>query len=277
MRWMQRPVSNQRSELIVNNRIFLSSVLILGVLLTSAPALAIVNVLPSGNLKDGFAGKFATSVTWRTGNTNLLQWSGSANASYHHDDHGLLFKAQVTYGSKSEEVYIARTFEHIRYRYTLTDWLTTEALFQHQYDMFKALKFRALLGWGLATNWKPFENLSMVLGSTYLLEREIEGTDVPITLSSFADFDHRWSNYVQLGWNITETIGLSSTNFLQPRLDDFSDLRIYSENSLTVKANDIFSVKVSFNATYDSKPYSDVDTVIESLDTNLKTSLEFSF
>ena len=261
----------------MNNRILLSTVLVLGVLITSAPALAIVNVLPSGTSKDGFAGKFATSITWRTGNTDLLQWSGSANASYHEKNHGLLFKAQVTYGAKSEEVYIARTFEHIRYRYTLLDWLTTEALFQHQYDMFKALKFRALLGWGLAASWQPFENFSAVFGSTYLLEREIEGSDEPITFSSFADFDHRWSNYLQVGWNITNTIGLSSTTFVQPDFADFSDLRIHSESGLTVKANDVFAVKVSFSATYDSEPYSDTDTTVEPLDTNLKTSLEFSF
>lgn len=274
---MRQLVSNQRNELIVNNRILLSGVLVLGVLLTSAPASAIVNVLPTGTVKDGFAGKFSTSVTWRTGNTNLLQWAGSGNASYHQGNHGLLFKAQVTYGSKSDEVYIARTFEHIRYRYTLTDWLTTETLLQHQYDMFKALKFRALLGWGLAGNWQPSDNFSAVFGSTYLLEREIEGSDAPITLSSFSEFDHRWSNYLQVGWNITETIGLNSTTFIQPKFDDFSDLRIYSENGLTVKANDVFSVKVSFSATYDSDPYSDTDTVVESLDTNLKTSLVFSF
>jgi len=249
----------------------------MSVVFIAAPAFAIVNVLPTGKSKDGLAGKVATSLSWRTGNTNLLQLVGSANASYHSGDHGVLFKAQVTYGEKSDDVYIAKTFEHIRYRYALLDWLSTEVLVQHQYDMFKKLKFRALLGLGVAASWQPFEDLSAVFGSTYLLEREVEGEDAAITLSNFSEFDHRWSNYLQVGWNVTETIGLNSTTFFQPKLSDFSDLRIHSENGLTVKANDVFAVKVSFSATYDSKPYSDAQTLVESLDTNLKTSLVFSF
>ena len=261
----------------MKNRIVLIGAVILGALLTSAPALAIVNVLPTGQGEDGFSGKLSTSVTWRTGNTDLLQLAASTNAAYHQDKHGVLFKAQVTYGSKSSDVYIARTFEHLRYRYAVLDWLTTETLLQHQYDMFKKLKFRALLGLGVAASWQPLEDLSLVLGSTYLLEREVEGEDVEITLSGFSDFDHRWSNYLQLGWNVTESIGLKSTTFLQPKFNDFGDLRIHSENGLTVKANKVFAITVSFTATYDSDPYSDANTEVESLDTNLKTSLDFTF
>lgn len=261
----------------MKNRIVLIGAVLLGALLISAPASAIVNVLPTGEGEDGFSGKLSTSVTWRTGNTELLQLAGSANAAYHSDKHGVLFKAKLTYGSKSSDIYIARSFEHLRYRYALLDWLTTETLFQHQYDMFKKLKFRALVGAGMAANWQPLEDLSLVFGSTYLLEREVEGDDVDITLSSFSDFDHRWSNYLQVGWNITESIGLKSTTFLQPKFTDFGDLRIHSENGLTVKANDVFGITIAFTATYDSQPYSDVDTVVESLDTNLKTSLDFTF
>ncbi len=261
----------------MNNRIVLIGAVILGALLTTAPAWAIVNVLPTGEGKDGFSGKVSTSLTWRTGNTDLLQLAASTNASYHHEKHGVLFKAQLTYGSKSSDVYIARTFEHLRYRYAVLDWLTAETLLQHQYDMFKKLKFRALIGSGIAASWQPLEDLSLVFGSTYLLEREVEGEDVDITLSSFSDFDHRWSNYLQVGWNLTETIGLKSTTFLQPKFNDFGDLRIHSENGLTVKANKVFAVTVAFTATYDSEPYSDANTVVESLDTNLKTSLDFTF
>ena len=146
--------------------------IVFGALLISGPAWAIVNVLPTGESKDGFAGKLSTSVTWRTGNTELLQLAASTNASYHQDAHGVLFKAQVTYGSKASDVYIARTFEHLRYRYELLEWLTAETLLQHQYDMFKQLKFRALVGFGVATHWQPWEDLSLVFGSTYLLERD---------------------------------------------------------------------------------------------------------
>ncbi len=261
----------------MKNRIVLIGAIVMGALITSTPALAIVNVLPTGQSEDGFSGKLSTSVTWRTGNTDLLQLAASTNAAYHQGKHGVLFKAQVTYGSKSSDVYIARTFEHLRYRFAVLDWLTAETLLQHQYDMFKKLKFRALVGGGMAASWQPLDDLSLVLGSTYLLEREVEGEDAEITLSSFSDFDHRWSNYLQLGWNITETIGLKSTTFLQPKLTDFGDLRIHSENGLTVKANDVFSITVSFTATYDSEPYSDENTDVESLDTNLKTTLGFNF
>ena len=261
----------------MKKRKLFSGVLFITVLFTATPAFAIVNVLPTGKAKEGLSGKVGTSLAWRTGNTSLLQLEGSANASYHSSAHGVLFKVRVTYGEKSDDVYIAKTFEHIRYRYALLNWLSAEALVQHQYDMFKKLKFRALIGLGVAVSWRPFDDLSAVFGSTYLLEREVEGEDVAITLSHFSEFDHRWSNYLQVGWQVTETIGLNSTTFLQPKLNEFADFRIHSENSLKVKANEVFAIKVSFNATYVSKPYNNTQTLVEPLDTNLKTSLEFSF
>ena len=66
-------------------------------------------------------------------------------------------------------------------------------------------------------------------------------------------------------------------HFVQPKFTDFGDTRIHSENGLTVKANDVFGITIAFTATYDSQPYSDAATEVESLDTNLKTSLNFSF
>ena len=255
----------------MKNRIVLSGALILGVLLMATPASAIVNVLPAGKGEDGFSGKFSTSLTWRTGNTELLQLSGSGNAAYHHADHGVLFKAQVTYGEKGGEPYLHRHFEHIRYRYSVSEWLTAETFLQHQFDEGKRLKFRGLAGLGIAMSWQPLDDFSAVLGSTYLFELEVEGVD-EVTIDTMDKY-HRWSNYIQLGWDVTETIGLKSTTFVQPRFDDFGDMRILSENGLTVKANDVFGITLSFNASYDSAPFDNV----EPLDTNLMTSLDFTF
>jgi putative salt-induced outer membrane protein YdiY len=74
-------------------------------------------------------------------------------------------------------------------------------------------------------------------------------------------------------------VTLKSTTFFQPLISDSSDVRLLSESALNVKATDSFSVKISYTAAYDSAPFEpgDGESELEKLDTNLKTSLVFTF
>ena len=113
---------------------------------------------------------------------------------------------------------------------------------------------------------------------TYLLEYEVEEGNA-VELTAFGDYGQRFSTYLQLALSLAETVTLKSTTFVQPLITDSSDIRLLSENALTVKATDSFSVKLSYTAAYDSAPFEPGpgESALEKLDTNLKTSLVFTF
>ena len=247
-------------------------------LLVPQTALAIVNVLPTAQKAEGLSGSVKASVARRTGNTNLLQFSGGVDVAWVRGVHSTTVSAKGNYGEKSDEKYLSKVFEHLRYRYGHNDWLTLEALLQHQYDAFKRLKFRGLTGAGVALSWDPLEDLGLTWGLTYLLEYEVEEGN-EIELGSFGDYGHRFSTYVQVALALAETVTLKSTTFFQPLISDSSDVRLLSESALNVKATDSFSVKISYTAAYDSAPFEpgDGESELEKLDTNLKTSLVFTF
>lgn len=245
--------------------------LVLGMSTLSSPAMAIVNVLPSSGHADGLSAKLSAALTWRTGNTELLQFDGGGQVGYATGKHSFILQSKVTYAQKgSEAAFIAKSFEHLRYRYHVLEWLTLESLLQIQFDELKSLTFRGLAGAGAAINWQPLEVFKVVWGTTYILEREVEGQDT----TRVESLNHRLSTYLQVGWDITETIVWRSTGFYQPRLDDLEDVRILGQNKLTVKASELFGVSISFDAAYDSEPFS---PELANLDTTLKTSLIFTF
>ena len=151
-------------------------------------SLAIVNVLPTGQSKVGFHGNVKASLARRTGNTNILQLSGGVDLAQVGERSATTLSAKFDYGEKpdqDEPVYLSKAFEHLRYRYGYNDWLTLEALLQHQYDAFKRLKFRGLTGAGVAVRGQPLENLNVTWGVTYLLEYEVEeGKPIELYLDS---------------------------------------------------------------------------------------------
>ena len=253
--------------------------LLVGALLCAPQtASAIVNVLPTQVKAEGLSGNVKASMARRTGNTNLLQFSGGADVAFVRGIHATTLSVKADYGEKSDEKYLSKVFEHLRYRYGYSDWLTFEGLLQHQYDAFKRLKFRGLTGAGVALSWDPIETLGLTWGLTYLLEYEVEEGN-PIELTAFGDYGHRFSTYLQVALSLAETVTLKSTTFVQPLMNDTSDMRLLSENALTVKATDSFSVKLSYIAAYDSAPFepSAGSSALANLDTNLKTSLVFTF
>ena len=261
---------------MLSNTIIL--IFVCALLFVPQTALAIVNVLSTQQKSEGLSGKVNASVAHRSGNTNLVQFSGGVDVAWGRGVHSTTLSARGDYGEKSDEKYLSKVFEHLRYRYGYNDWLTFEALLQHQYDAFKHLKFRGLTGAGMALSWDPLEDLGLTWGLTYLLEYEVEEGD-EIELGSFGDYGHRFSTYLQVALALAEAVSLKSTTFFQPLISDASDVRLLSESALNVKATDSFSVKVSYTAAYDSAPFEvgDGESELEKLDTDLKTSLVFTF
>ena len=122
-----------------------------------------------------------------------------------------------------------------------------ETFAQHEYDRFRALNTRGLLGAGLAAVILESNILDIMIGTAYMLEY-IDFTNTNDELN------HRLSNYLQIEFEPIEEITIESTTFAQFRFDNFNDHVISSSLSLGVKATDWFGIKLGFGLAYDSRP-----------------------
>jgi putative salt-induced outer membrane protein YdiY len=83
----------------------------------------------------------------------------------------------------------------------------------------------------------------------------------------------RFSSYAVAQVALMENLTLAQTVYVQPRADDFSDLRVLNETSLTAKANERVGLTVGFILFLDRAPPAGVSP----LDTQLRTALAVSF
>jgi putative salt-induced outer membrane protein YdiY len=67
-------------------------------------------------------------------------------------------------------------------------------------------------------------------------------------------FNHRWTNTLVLGFQLAPHVTLANTIYVQPRFDDFTDLRILDEADLAVGIGDHLAVVTAFSFRYDSRP-----------------------
>ncbi|KIG16409.1 putative outer membrane protein [Enhygromyxa salina] len=218
--------------------------------------------------QDGLYGGVQFGIDFSAGNTNRLDLRSSASLAYRHGRHVafLLGSSQVsTRTQPSDELsqllrpesrFVNKANAHLRYNYELLSWLTAEAFTQLERNEFLLLKSRVLFGIGprfVAVNNGEF---SLALGTDYMFEHE--SLDPARVLSPLPPQTnvHRWSSYLSLIYAANDRLNMSSTTYVQPRFDLFSDLRLLSEAMLDVTLLEPISIRLTLRLRWDSDPSS---------------------
>jgi putative salt-induced outer membrane protein YdiY len=256
------------------------AIVVLLVLLSSSAQAQIVNVqnLLGAETPDGLSGALDMGADWRTGNTELLIFSGAATLRYRSDPHLVFAVARGAYGEtgegEAEELIAKNHFEHLRYRYKLSELVTPEAFVQHEFDEFRRLQLRALGGAGVRLTVLQKKELGLAFGVAYMLEYE-ELNDAEGAVDAGETYtNHRLSTYALVAVGINEHVTLVNTVYFQPRFDAFADdFRVLDETQLQVKLTDHFSLKVSFVLAHDSDP----PDLVEGTDTSMQTAVAVRF
>ncbi len=240
---------------------------------------------------EGFSGSTAYSLTWRTGNVNLillganlrLQWASFYDRPkpLHHNTSSTnrqlkdLFYLILNgkYGTRGKDNFINNGFGHFRWTHMWLSWLGTELFTQIQYNEFIRLRQRFLAGGGFRADVIEEDYAEVHLGTTYMLEFENldvpdDGVDEPQTLN------HRWSNYLSIKLYLSEpNVSLVETIYIQPRFDDFADIRVISEAELQISLGSNFSFAIGLSIRFDNRPPAEV----EKLDTTLTNRIRYAF
>lgn len=254
-------------------RVVLSIALIAAV---AAPAHAGIQNVQSAlatETKEGFSGNLTGSMEWRTGNISFLSMALGGSARIREGKNLLIGLVNLGRKSSDGDLIFGRTFEHMRYRYLLNDWLLLEAFAQHEYDAKRRLNFRALGGFGPKADILEGDGYRVGGGVAYMYELEQLSVAEGTADSGTNDTAHRLSSYLVGSYEYSDRLQLVETFYVQPRLTDAADTRLLSESSMVVRATKKLSLTTSFTVAYDNR----TPETVEKTDTALQTTLTYEW
>lgn len=252
----------------------LATALLLATLLFPSLAQAqILNVQPllDKQTRDGFSGALEGAVDWKEGNTNLLALTGNGVVQYRKLRHLVFIELHGEYGVQGPTELVSKDLEHLRYRYRTSRAFDIEAFVQHDADAFRRLAVRAVTGVGARLRLVEGKHVTFALAAAYMLdyERLAAGLYADSNAQSLA---HRLSSYAIVAITYGAVM-VAHTVYAQPRFDDFYDVRMLSDSSLSLAVTKHLSVRFGVTMYLDTRPPAGVRPI----DSEIKSALAVTF
>ena len=211
--------------------------------------------------KEGVFGDIQLQGDLQYGNTSLIDLGTSGLIGFRRKRHTAFGFGNFSFTSeslkKSENIQKS-AMGHLRYNVRIKRWVYWEVFTQAQNDQNIFVSLRYLIGIG--PRFVPIKNdeHAVVLGTSYMSEYEILNRGVEIPYPSELAFRktwvHRWSNYASYRVDITDQFVFQTTFYLQPRFDRFSDVKVFSDNVLTMSINNRLDFSTSLGVGFDNEP-----------------------
>ena len=144
---------------------------------------------------------------------------------------------------KDNSITSNNTFMHLRGVRKITPLVAIEGFIQLSEKPLQKIKRRELIGAGLRLS--PYKSIKIGLGIFNENEERI---------LSEARETVRINSYITNSFNISETASFDTTLYIQPDLEDFSELRSYLVLGLRLKISERFSSIITYENTHDSSP-----------------------
>lgn len=238
------------------------------VTLVASPALAQINTEQlRKTTDDGVHLQFDAGGGFASGNTDILQLSAGVRVDASAGENSGFGLARYTLSEVDGATDVSNAFAHVRYNSEIVPDLIGEVFGQVERNEQTLLARRYLVGGGLRYEIVETEAVGFAIGTTPMIERERlrpEAMEDPTT--SF-----RWSNYVSLRVDVSETAEAFAVVYAQPRVEAFSDYRILHESRLDLDVTKFVKVRIRGMMRYDSQPPIGVD------DTDIMLTTGFVF
>lgn len=226
----------------------------------------IINTLPPVPKKvekDKLNARLAASVDWQQGNTNKLDLNAGGFMTWLRDPWTIHFVSSFTRATSFGALEDFNTLNHLRGRYFFNEWFGAEAYTQHEYDPFRKLDTRYLLGGGPFVKVSELGALSFIIGTSGMFEYIKPDDQQP------EEFNPRWSSYLQAEIRVNKNFAIQDTFFFQTRFNDLSDVMVFNTAALEIKALDWFGVTLGFTVSHDERPLAGVEKTDLSLTSSL--------
>lgn len=208
----------------------------------------------------GFYGSLAVGLTLQGGNVELFQSAPKLSLNWGRTDDTVLFIGAADLGWQGGERFSNEALAHLRYVRALGSQLYGEIYGQTNYDHSRRLDARRLAGAGLRL--ALIEGDALWLGSSLMWEHEEHDQADETSLA-------RWSSYVSINLQLSESAQLAGTAYLQPAIKQFDDYRTLGDVTLTVSITEALSSTTALAFRRDSDPIPGIEDSDYSLTTGL--------
>lgn len=232
-----------------------------------------INIEKYNNLNNskGISGSLSFYASAKTGNTDVQEFGVDGRTNYNGDNFYSFIIGQGEYGWNKGTEYSNNALLHFRFIKKTHKIIKPEIFAQINYNKSRQLLFRTLGGGGFRLSVISDSTSSLSFGSAYMYEYEKLDLEYnshhPIKV-----YHHRFSNYISYSSQLSSSSRISIVVYLQPRFDNFNDIKILSENHLGVRLTKQLSLSVNFALRYDSRSPDNV----KNLDTNSKIGFSIS-
>ena len=246
------------------------------VLAMSAKAQVNIETLRRLDSKPGWYNDITLSLTYQSGNTDLLRFKSSLRSDYWFDKYHTFGIATLQQGEQGGKLYTDKGFVHLRGARSVSEHLGVEMFLQKQFNESILLRDRNLAGGGLRisalkqrTDTKN-TGLNLYLGIGGMWENET------INDKQHGEIETsiiRSTNYISAAWRIDNRFSVVITGYYQPYIQRFSDFRVISESRFDFHVTKTVSVNTRLNIRYDSEP----PTGVEAHDLEIVNGLSYKF
>ena len=207
----------------------------------------------------------------KRGNTEVTDFSGGGTIGYRTGKNLFFLVGSGMYGDRAGQRYLNNAMGHLRLNRFLNDKWIFEAYTQIEEDEFRLLLSRTLAGAGMRYIAIGSSSIRYALGLSLFMEHL--RYDVPSSLPEYEDDALRLSGYGVINWQFSTIGSIDLLAYMQPRAEDFSDLRSTAEGALRVALSERLMLNVTLNLTYDSDPVG----AVEPYDLTLSNTLSLTF
>lgn len=232
-----------------------------------------------------WAGQLGFAASYAAGNVQTLRASASTKVQHQRlwnekdEERAPWLKerwmglASLSFGRAAEKAVENQGLAHLRWTRMWTRRWGSEVFLQSRFNEFLRLRQRSLVGVGARFDFLNLRGWLGWMGTAYMLEYnqllgKMPGDPGPWSL------EHRWSSYLVLRKShFDDHLLFQATVFAQPRLDSFSDLRVFGTLDLVAKIASRVGLGVNVALAYDSKPALEVRTTDIRLSSTLSVKL----
>lgn len=181
---------------------------------------------------------------------NIFKIATKADLQYNNRKELWLFINDLKFEKAAGESFVNKGTQHLRYNYTITEKIKMEGFAQAQYDAISEIDFRGLIGIGPRFKLSTNDDYRFYLGTLIMYEYE-KASEIA---TNRINKDIRGSAYLSFSLYPTETLGIISTSYFQPRVDKLKDYRLSSTTSVLFKIWEDLAFKTTFIYNFDAYP-----------------------
>lgn len=215
--------------------------------------------------KSGFFGSSNLKFSGASGSTEKLVNKLSTQNIYRNDKDEFLFFLNHAYGEAFNEKNTDKGSFHMRYSRSLSQSAAVEFYGQVEFNKFRALKLRRILGTGLRFSiWNKGDKSLFIGGGAFFENEDLE--EEPDEEAVRGNF------YLAYNFNPKGRVNIASTLYYQPSFS-YNDFRMRSNTSFGFPIGVNFHFVVELKIAHDSAPPLEV----EKTDVTYLTGLNYSY